>query len=48
MKACANIRVQLESVPEDIDALQRQKYRLQVEQAALSKEKDQVSPLCFL
>lgn len=44
-EACANARVQLDSVPEDIDQLQRQKYRLQVEEAALSKEKDKVKPL---
>lgn len=42
-EACANSRVQLDSVPEDIDAMQRQKYRLQVEEKALSKEKDKVS-----
>lgn len=42
-EACANARVQLDSVPEDIDAMQRQKYRLQVEEKALSKEKDKVS-----
>ncbi len=41
-EACANSRVQLDSVPEDIDAMQRQKYRLQVEEKALSKEKDKV------
>ena len=29
-EACANKRVQLESVPEEIDNLLRQKYRLQV------------------
>jgi hypothetical protein len=29
-EACANKRVQLESVPEEIDNMQRQKYRLQV------------------
>lgn len=42
-EACANSRVQLDSVPEDIDAMQRQRYRLQVEEKALSKEKDKVS-----
>jgi hypothetical protein len=41
-EACANARVQLDSVPEEIDQLQRQKYRLQVEEQALSKEKDKV------
>ena len=39
------MRVQLDSMPEEMDLLQRQRYRLQVEQAALSKEKDPVSPL---
>lgn len=43
-EACANSRVQLDSVPEDIDQMQRQKYRLQVEEQALSKEKDKVQP----
>ncbi|KAK9810143.1 hypothetical protein WJX72_005514 [[Myrmecia] bisecta] len=42
-EACANLRVQLESKPEEIDLLQRQLIRLQVEEAALSKEKDKVS-----
>ena len=41
-EACANVRVQLDSVPEDIDALQRQRYRLHVEEKAPSKEKDKV------
>ena len=39
-EACANVRVQLDSVPEDIDVLRRQKYRLEVEDKAISKEKD--------
>ena len=39
-EACANVRVQLDSVPEDIDVLRRQKYRLEVEEKAISKEKD--------
>ena len=41
-EACANVRVQLDSVPEDIDVLRRQKYRLEVEEKAISKEKDKV------
>ena len=45
-EACANVRVQLDSVPEEIDVLRRQKYRLEVEEKALSKEKDKVSPAC--
>jgi ATP-dependent Clp protease ATP-binding subunit ClpA len=41
-EACANVRVQLDSVPEEIDVLRRQKYRLEVEEKAISKEKDKV------
>lgn len=41
-EACSNNRVQLDSMPEEIDLLQRQKYRLQVEETALTKEKDKV------
>ena len=41
-EACSNLRVQLDSMPEEIDQLQRLEYRLRVEEAALSKEKDQV------
>ena len=43
-EACANVRVQLDSVPEDIDVLRRQKYRLEVEEKAISKEKDKARP----
>ena len=42
-EACSNLRVQLESMPEQLDAMLRQQYRLQVEEAALAKEKDPVS-----
>ncbi len=45
-EACANVRVQLDSVPEEIDVLRRQKYRLDIEERAISKEKDKVSPAC--
>ena len=45
-EACANVRVQLDSVPEEIDVLRRQKYRLEIEARAISKEKDKVSPAC--
>ena len=41
-EACSNMRVQLESMPEEMDMMQRQQYRLQVEEAALAKEKDKV------
>ena len=46
-EACSNMRVQLDSMPEEMDKMQRQQYRLQVEEAALSKEKDSVSILCL-
>ena len=42
-EACANMRVQLDSKPEQLDALERQRQRLQVEAAALAKEKDALS-----
>jgi ATP-dependent Clp protease ATP-binding subunit ClpB len=37
-EACSNIRVQLDSMPEEMDLMQRQLQRLQVEEAALKKE----------
>jgi len=39
-EACSNVRVQLDSKPENIDSLERQRVRLQVEEQALKKEKD--------
>uniref|UniRef100_A0A6U3BPY5 Clp R domain-containing protein n=1 Tax=Lotharella globosa TaxID=91324 RepID=A0A6U3BPY5_9EUKA len=39
-EACASTRVQLDSQPEIIDRLQRQKLQLDVEAVALSREKD--------
>ncbi|KAF0751912.1 hypothetical protein AaE_006225, partial [Aphanomyces astaci] len=39
-EACANVRVQLDSQPEVIDALERKQLQLQVEATALAKEKD--------
>jgi ATP-dependent Clp protease ATP-binding subunit ClpA len=39
-EACSNVRVQLDSKPENIDSLERQRIRLQVEEQALRKEKD--------
>lgn len=47
-EACSNMRVQLDSMPEEMDKMQRQQYRLQVEEAALSKEKDPVSHPCHV
>ena len=42
-EACANARVQLDSMPEEVDNMQRAQYRLQVEENALAKEKDPAS-----
>lgn len=42
-EACANVRVQLDSQPEEIDNLERRKMQLEVELHALEKEKDKSS-----
>lgn len=42
-EACANIRVQLDSQPEEIDNLERRRMQLEVELHALEKEKDKAS-----
>jgi ATP-dependent Clp protease ATP-binding subunit ClpB len=42
-EACANQRVQLDSQPEAIDHLERQKLQLEVERTALEKESDDAS-----
>jgi ATP-dependent Clp protease ATP-binding subunit ClpB len=42
-EACASTRVQLDSQPEVIDKLERQKLQLEIEMKALEKEKDAVS-----
>ncbi|GFZ03516.1 heat shock protein 101 [Actinidia rufa] len=42
-EACANIRVQLDSQPEEIDSLERKRLQLEVEHHALEKEKDKAS-----
>eukprot|EP01018_Ginkgo_biloba_P024764 Gb_21273 [translate_table: standard] len=42
-EACANVRVQLHSQPEEIDTLERRGIQLEVEWRALSKEKDKAS-----
>lgn len=39
-EACASVRVQLDSQPDVIDRLERVKLKLEIESAALSKEKD--------
>ena len=42
-EACANVRVQLDSQPEEIDQLERRRIQLEVELHALEKEKDKAS-----
>lgn len=42
-EACANVRVQLDSQPEEIDGLERRRIQLEVEAHALEKEKDKAS-----
>src|SRR5690606_37215226 len=39
-EAASRIRVQLESMPEEIDALQRRKLQLEIEREALKREED--------
>ena len=46
-EACANQRVQLDSQPEVIDNLERQKLQLEIERTALKKEKDEMSQKRF-
>ena len=42
-EACATIKVQMESVPTEIDSLTRKIMQLEVEKEALKKEKDDIS-----
>ena len=42
-EACATIKVQMESVPTDLDSLTREIMQLQIEKEALKKEKDELS-----
>jgi len=42
-EACANVRMQLDSQPEIIDTLEHRKLQLEIEIAALEKEKDEAS-----
>ncbi len=42
-EACATIRVQMDSVPTELDVLTRQIMRLEIEKQALKKEKDELS-----
>ena len=42
-EACATIRVQMDSVPENIDSLTRRIMKLQIEKEAIKKDKDDIS-----
>ena len=42
-EACATIRVQMDSVPTDLDTLTRKIMRLEIERQAIKKEKDELS-----
>ena len=42
-EACATIRVQLDSVPENIDRLTRRIMKLEIEKEAIKKDKDEIS-----
>ncbi len=42
-EACATIKVQMDSVPTELDALTRKIMRLEIEKEALKKEKDDIS-----
>ncbi|HNV69367.1 MAG TPA: ATP-dependent chaperone ClpB [Candidatus Ozemobacteraceae bacterium] len=42
-EACAMIRTDIDSMPADLDAVQRRIMQLQIEEAALAKEKDEAS-----
>ena len=45
-EACATIKVQMESVPTELDTLTRHIMQLQIEKEALKKEKDDLSKQC--
>ena len=42
-EACATIKVQMESVPTELDTLNRKIMKLEIEKEALKKEKDEIS-----
>ena len=42
-EACATIRVQMDSVPEELDSLTRRIMKLQIEKEAIKKDKDEIS-----
>lgn len=42
-EACAKVRTEIDSMPSDLDSIMRRQMRLEVEEAALKKEKDKAS-----
>ena len=42
-EACATLRVEMESMPQELDELQRKIMQLQIEETALKKEEDKKS-----
>ena len=42
-EACASIRVQMDSVPEELDSLTRRIMKLEIEKEAIKKDKDDIS-----
>ncbi len=42
-EAASQLRIEIESMPAEIDELERQKIKLEIEQEALKKEKDEIS-----
>lgn len=42
-EACANLRVEIDSMPSELDAVMRRLMQLEIEEAALKKESDQAS-----
>lgn len=42
-EACANIRVEIDSMPSDLDEITRRVMQLEIEEAALQKEEDEAS-----
>ncbi len=47
-EACATIKVQMDSVPEELDQLMRRIMRLQIESEAIKKDKDELSKKRYL
>ena len=42
-EACATIRTEIDSLPEEVDRISRRVTQLEIEEAALKKEKDEIS-----